>query len=286
MLHLGDGVLPFVKEHGATGTVGHDEIGLVGLHRLEFLLGVGNRVAAVFLHKILAEAETAAVTAFRVIYHLATPSLDHTSQHVGKFRIADAVFREYLGVVATDVLYPAQRLARKTVNQLVLHLLLQLETELEDQIRRMHNVLGKLERPTSSFFEILAGFLQDFGLLLPFLHQFGHHTERGDTRGNIVLVSTFGHQREKPRHDGHGRFKRHHIGVVTNSRTSMLVGGVINVLPQIIAHDVQEGRLRAREEGLPDATSFIEEVIVGNFFLIFVPKTFFHYNGYRLWVMG
>ena len=37
-LDFGDGVLPPVEKHGASGTVGHDKVGLVGCHGLELLL--------------------------------------------------------------------------------------------------------------------------------------------------------------------------------------------------------------------------------------------------------
>ena len=180
--------------------------------------------------------------------------------------------------------HPAQRLAREAVNQLVLHLLLQLETELEDQVRRVHDVLGHLKRPTRGFVQVLAGLLQDLGLLFPFLDELGHHPKRGDARGDVVLVAAFGHQREEARHDGHGRLKGHHVGVVADARAGVLVRRVVDILPEVIAHDVQEGRLRPGEEGLPDATSLVEEVVICDFLLIFVPKTFFHLKG--LWVIG
>ena len=71
--HFGNGVLPLVHKHSTARTVGHDKVGLVGLHRLEFLLGIGNTIAAVFLHQILTEAEAAAVASFGIIDHFTAP---------------------------------------------------------------------------------------------------------------------------------------------------------------------------------------------------------------------
>ena len=173
--------------------VGEDEVGLVGFHRLELLLGVGNGIASVFLDEVLAEAEAAAVTAFGIINHFAAPSLNHASQHVRELRVTDAVLRENLGIMATDMLHPAQRFAREAVNQLVLHLLFQIETEFENQIRRVDDVLGNLKRASRGLEQVLAGFFQNLGLFLPLLQQFGHHTERGNTRGYIVFVTALSH---------------------------------------------------------------------------------------------
>ena len=106
-LHLGDGILPLVEEHGAAGAVGHDEVGLVGRHAFELLMRIGDRVAAVGLHQVVAEPETAAVAPLGVIDALAAPRLDHAGQHVGELRAADARLGEDLGIVAADVLHHA-----------------------------------------------------------------------------------------------------------------------------------------------------------------------------------
>ena len=62
--------------------------------------------------------------------------------------------------------------------------------------------------------------------------------------------------------------------MVANSSTCMLVGLVANVLAQLITHNFKESCLGAREESLPDTTALIEELVVGNILLVFVPVAF------------
>ena len=177
VLHLGDGVLPAVQEHGATGAVGYYEIGLVGLHRFKFLLGVGYGVSAVFLNQILAESESAAVTALGVIDNLTAPGLYHAGQYVGEFGLTYALVGEYLGIVATYVLHNLKRLAGETVDQTVFHLLGQLVAEVVYHVRRVSNVLGYVELSLAGLVEVFAGLLQKFGMFLPHVYHFGEDAE-------------------------------------------------------------------------------------------------------------
>ena len=172
------------------------------------------------------------------------------------------------------MLHTAQGLARETVHELVFHLLLQVEAELVNQVGRVDDVLGNLELTTGGLAQVLAGLLQQFRTLVPLLNNLSHHPEGGDARGHIVLVTALGHQREKTRHHRHRGLKRHHVGVISDARTGVLVRGVIDILAQVVAQNVEECRLRPREEGLPYAASLIEKTVVGYLFLILVPISF------------
>ena len=119
---LSDDVLPSVKELRASWTVGDYQIRLIRLHRLEFFIGVRLRIATVCLHEILTESESAAMTALRVIDNFATPSLNHSNEHVRIFRATEAFRWEHLRIVASDMLNALQRLAGLDIHERELHL--------------------------------------------------------------------------------------------------------------------------------------------------------------------
>ncbi len=194
MLHLGYGVLPAVQEHGASGTVGDNEIGLIRLHGLQFLFGVGYRVAAVLLNQVLAESESAAVTALGIIHNLTAPGLNHTGQNVGEFSLTHTLIGEYLGVVATYVLHNLKGTAGKTVYQTIFHLLCQLIAEMIDHVRRVGYVLGYVELTLAGLVEVLTGLFQEFGMLLPHMAHLGEYAERCYARGYVVLIAVLGHE--------------------------------------------------------------------------------------------
>ena len=64
--------------------------------------------------------------------------------------------------------------------------------------------------------------------------------------------------------------------MVANTSAGMLMRVIADILVQLFAKYAQESCLRAREEGLAYAAALIEEMVVSDVFLIFVPKTFFH----------
>src|SRR5574344_1059992 len=279
MLHFGNGVLPFVHKHGAAGAVGENKIGLVGFHGDKLLFGVGNGVASIFAHQILPKAKAAAVTALGIVHHFAAPSLNHAGQHIGKFGFADALSGKNLCIVAPNVLHHAQRTSRETVHQTVAHALFELETKLVDDVARVHNVARHLKLSLGGLPQVLPRLLFESGVVLPLGHHLGENAKRGDARRHIVLVAGLGHQREEPRHDGHRGVEGHHVAVVAYARAGVLVGVVADVLAQLLAQHLEKSRLRAGKKGLTDATPLIEIAVVGNLFLIFVPKTFLHsYN--------
>ena len=265
-LHLGDGVLPLVEEHRAARTVGHDEIGLVGRHALQFLVRVGDRIAAVGLHEVVAEPESAAMAAFGIVDALAAPRLDHAGQHIGEFRSSDPGFRKYLGVMAADVLDDLQRFARRG----------DLFAEMEHDIRRVGQARGLLELAPGRLPEILARLLLRLGELVPRGQNLRVNAERGDARGHEVLIPRLAHQRELPRHDGHNRLQRHDVRMVADPRARRVLGVVREVLAQVVAQHVDKQLLAAREEILPDAAARVIIVVVGDLLLVVLPTLSLH----------
>ena len=172
------------------------------------------------------------------------------------------------------MLYNPQWPPGEAVQQLVLHLGLEVEAELVDDVARVDNVLRHLKFAFARLPKILASLLLQFGLFLPFCHHLGKHAEAGDARRHIVLVAVFRHQREQPCHHRHRSVEWHHIRVVADAGAGVLVGIVADVLSQFLAQYFQKCRLRPREEGLPDAAPLIEIMVVGYRFLVSVPKSF------------
>ena len=277
MFKLGDGVLPLVEKHVAAWTVGEDEVRLVRFHRLEFLLGIGDGVAAVFLNKILTETKTAAMATLGIVDDLAAPSLNHAGQDVWKLGFADTSLGKNLGIVATYVLDDTQGLARETVDELIFHLGLEVEAELEDEIGGVDKVFGGSELTFGGIPKELACLLQQTGFVFPFLQHFREEAEGGDTGGHIVLISAFAHEREEACHHGHSRFERYHIAMIADACASVLVRVVTDILAQLVAQDAEKCGFRTREEGLPYAAALIEKMVVSYFLLIFVPVTFVHW---------
>lgn len=273
-LHLGYGILPFVEEHGAAWTVGEDEVGLVGFHRLELLLRVGDAVASIFLHKVLSETEAAAVSAFWIVDYLAAPCFYHSRKHIGKLGLAHSVMRKDLGIMAADMLHHAEWPARETVDELVLHARLKVKTELVDDVARVNDVVGHFELTLAGSPKILSGLLLQLWMLFPLGHNFGENTETGDARWDIVAVAALIHERKKTCNNRHGCVKGHHVGVIADTRAGMLVRIVADILAKFLAEDSEKGGLRAGEEGLADAATLVEVMIWSYFFLVLVPVAY------------
>ena len=176
------------------------------------------------------------------------------------------------------MLHHTQRFAGEAVDELVFHLGLQVEAELVDDIRRMGYVLWYGKLALGGLPEVLSCLLEQLGVVLPFLDHFGEDAERGDARRHIVLIAALGHQREESRHDGHRGLEGHYVAVIADAGTGVLVWVVAYIFAEFVTQYAQECRLRAGEEGLADAAALIEVMVVGYLFLVFVPKTFFHYG--------
>ena len=99
------------------------------------------------------------MTSFGVVDHFAAPGLNHAGQHVGELSVAHTVVGEYLGIMASDVLYYAQRLSSEAVDELVLHLRLKVETELIDDVAGMDDVVWHFEFALAGVPQILASLL-------------------------------------------------------------------------------------------------------------------------------
>ena len=276
-LHLGDGILPLVEEHRAARAVGHDEIGLVGGHAFELLVRIGNRVAAVGLHQIVAEAEAAAVAPLGIVDALAAPRLDHAGQHVGELRAADARLGENLGIVAADVLDHAQRFARHGIDQTAVGAGGNLVAEVEDDVRGVGQALRLAEFAAGRLVEVFARTLLGFGELVPGGEHLGIDAEGGDARRDEVLVARLGHQGELPRHHRHDGLQRHDVRMVADARARGVQRVVEHVAPQVVVQDVEEGLFASREKVLPDAAAGIVVAVVRNLLLVLVPA----FSSYR-----
>ena len=275
-LHLGNGVLPLVEEHRAARTVGHDEIGLVGRHALQFLVRIGDRIAAVGLHEVVAETESTAVPAFGIVDYIAAPRLDHAGQYIRKFRPSDTGFRKYLGIVAADVLDDFQRFARRGVDEPFPGLCGDLLPEMEHDVRGVGQARGLLELTPGRLPEVLAGLLLRLGELVPCGQNLRIDAERGDARSHEVLIPRLAHQRELPRHDGHDRLQRHDVRMVADTRARRVLGVVREVLAQVVAQHVDKQLFAARKEILPDAAARVIIVVVGDLLLIVLPTLSLH----------
>src|SRR5690606_34721609 len=116
-VHLCQSVLPTIQEHVTTGTVGHYQIGSIGLHRLKLNTAIGYRVAAVFLKQVMTKTKTTAVSALWIIDILATECLHQPGQYTGKLSPTKASVRKDLGIVAAHMIDNPQRLAAFLVYQ-------------------------------------------------------------------------------------------------------------------------------------------------------------------------
>ena len=161
------------------------------------------------------------------------------------------------------------------VDQAELRFFSDFTTELIDQVAGMGHILRLFKLPPARLPE---GF-PDTGLqlreLAPGLQRLGIIAERGDARGYQVLVTGFGHQRELPGYDGHGRQLRDHIAVVSDAAASRMVLGFMDILAQHIPADAQEPFFGTREKTLADTAPDIEPMVGRDFLLIVRPYFLF-----------
>ena len=180
------------------------------------------------------------MTALRIIYHIATPRLDHAGQYIGKLRPADTHLREYFGVVAADVLDNVQWFASLDVDQQMFGFLTNLFPVVEDNIGSVRQTFRFLEFAAGGFVQVFAGLLLHLREVVPQLQRLGIDPERGDAGGNETLVSGSGHQRELTRYHRHDGLQRYHIPVVADTGAGGVVSILVNVSLQIIADNVQK----------------------------------------------
>ena len=230
--------MPFVEEHRAARAVGQDEVGLVRGHRFELFLGVGDRIAAVGHHQVIAESESAAVPPLRIVDHFAAPRLNHSGQHVREFRSADTDLRENFRIVAADVFDAAQRFSGFDVDQFVFGFRGDLFAVVENHVGRVRQVFRLFEFAAGSFIKVVAGLLFQFREVVPHFERFGIDAERRDARRDEILVPRFGHQRELPRHDRHDRFERHDVGMVADAGAGGVTRVFVDVPTQVVAQDI------------------------------------------------
>ena len=145
--------------------------------------------------------------------------------------------------MAADMFHHLERLTCKAVHQLVLHLILQFVAELIDDVGWVGDILWHLKLPFASLPQIFARFFQSLGMLFPDLGHLGEDTEGGHARRHIILIASFCHQREEARHHRHRGLNGHHIGVIADTSTGVLVLRVVNILAQLLAQHTQERRL-------------------------------------------
>ena len=209
-----------------------------------------------------------------IVDHVAAPRFDHPGQHVGKFRPADARFRENFRVVAADVFDYVERFTRLGVDEQVFGFGRDLFAVVENDIRRVREAFGFLEFAAGRLVEVFARLLFHFGEVVPHFERFGVDAERGDARRDEIFVSRFGHQRELACHDRHDRFQRYDVAVVADTGTGSVLRVFADIPAQVVPDDVQESRLRTREKILADAAARIIIAVVGNIFLVIFPGGF------------
>ena len=133
------------------------------------------------------------MTALRIIHNFSAPCLNHTCQYVRKFCLTYALVREYLGIMAADVLNNLQGLTGKPVDKTVFHLLSQFMTEMIYHVRRVSYILGYVELAFAGLVEVLTSLFQKFGMLLPHVDHLCENAERRNAGRNVVLIAAFGH---------------------------------------------------------------------------------------------
>ena len=169
------------------------------------------------------------------------------------------------------MLHHAQRLAREHIHQPVPGACGDGLAVMEDDVRRVRQILGLDQRAARGLVERLARPLLGLGKLLPRGQYLGVDAERSDARRDEVLVARLAHQRELPRHDGHDRLQRHDIGVIADARAGGVERIVEAVATQIVVHDIQKSLLAAREKVLPDAAAHVVIAVVGDLLLVVLP---------------
>ena len=272
---LGYHILPAVEEIRAAGAVGDDHVGVVRLHGLEFLVGVGKGIAAVGLDVVLPETVAAAVAAFGVVDDAASPGFHHAAQHVGVFGSAYPLGREHLGVVAAYVLDDLQRFAGPLVDEAVGGLFRDEVPVFVYQVACVCDISGLLEFPAAGFPEQLAYLGLEFGELVPGFEYLDVVAERGDAGGHIVFVARLGHQGELPCDYRHHGFLGDGVAVVGDASAGRVARGFVEILAEHAAAYLEEHPFRSREEILPDAAPHIEPVVIGNLFLVVGPYFLF-----------
>ena len=213
--------------------------------------------------------------ALGVVYHLPSPGLCHSAQHAGIFSTAYTLVGEHLGIMAAYVLHHPERFSAFLVDKPVFGTGGDLLAELVDKIACVRNIFGFFELSAAGLPEFLAYAGLQFGKFTPGFQDFRIITEGCDAGSHKILVSGFGHKRELARNYGHGCFLWNCIGMIGYSSAGGVVGGFIDVPAQHIAAYLQEVMFRRGEETLPDATPYIEPVIVRNLFLVIRPYFLF-----------
>ena len=274
-LGLGYHVLPAVEEVRAPRAVGDDHVGMVRLHGLEFLVGVGEGISPVGLDVVLPEAVAAAVAAFGIVDDAAAPGLHHAAQHVGVLGSSYSLRGEHLGIVAAYVFDDLQRFAGLPVDEAVGGLFRDEVPVLVYQVACVCDVSGFLEFPAAGFPEQLAYLRLELGELVPGFEYLDVVAERGDAGGHIVFVARLGHQGELPCDYRHRGLLGDGVAVVGDAPAGRVARGFVEIPAEHAPAYLEEHPFRSREEILPDAAPHIEPVVIGNLFLVVGPYFLF-----------
>ena len=86
------------------------------------------------MYEILAESESAALTAFWIVDDFAAPCFYHSDQDVWIFRAAEALGREHLGIMTADVFHYFKRFSCLDIDEFIFCLLRNLVTEFIDDV--------------------------------------------------------------------------------------------------------------------------------------------------------
>lgn len=91
-----------------------------------------------------------------IIDALAAPRIDHTGEHIRKFRTADTRLGENLGVVAADMFDHPQRLSGGSIDQPVFRLAGDLLAQVENDVRSVGQAFRLAELAAGSLIKVFA----------------------------------------------------------------------------------------------------------------------------------